>query len=327
MTVKKEYVILSVVIIALGLYLFFRNTDRTTYTLPELPTVDAQTLTKIETKRGDQTVVLTRQDEDWFVSPGNYPADIGLVKRMLDVLGQLRVTALVSETQNYSRYELDKGQQIRATAYQDDKALLTFNIGKAAATMRHTHITLADDPNVYHAQGNFRHDFDQSVESLRDKSILAFNSDDITEFSIESGEQKVALTKITPPAAPEDDDKATAPATDPEKAPEVKWVTEEGQDVADSDTQRLLSALSRLKCQAYLTDQAKSDLANPAYRIRLNGAEESTLEIFDPADDTATEFPARSSLRNDPFTLSDFDLDPVKDFLAGLDSTEDKASP
>ena len=38
------------------------------------------------------------------------------------------------------------------------------------------------------------------------------------------------------------------------------------------------------------------------------------LEIFDPADDTATEVPARSSLREDPFMLSDFDIDPVKKF-------------
>lgn len=324
---KKEYAILSVVIISLGLYLFFRNSDRTTYTLPELPAVDTQALTKIETEKGDQTVVLTRKEEEWFVSPGNYPADINLVKGMLDVLAQLKVTALVSETKNYSRYELDKGQQIQVTAYQDDKAQRTFNIGKAAATMRHTHITLADDPNVYHAQGNFRHDFDQSVESLRDKSILAFKSDDIADFSIETGDRKVALKKITPPPAPEDDDKAAASTTGPEKTPAVKWVTPEGQDVADNAVKQLLSALSRLKCRAYLTDQVKTDFTDPTYRIRLNGPDESMLEIFAPADDTDTEIPARSSLRNDPFTLSDFDLDPIKDFLAGLDNTEDKASP
>ena len=102
MKVKKEYAILSVVIIALGLYLFFRNTDRTTYTLPELPALKTQDLTKVEIGKGDQTVVLTRRDDDWFVSPGDYPADDNLVNSMLDILADLKVTALVSETRNYS---------------------------------------------------------------------------------------------------------------------------------------------------------------------------------------------------------------------------------
>jgi hypothetical protein len=325
MKVKKEYAILSVVIIALGLYLFFRNTDRTTYTLPELPAVKTQDLTKVEIGKGDQTVVLTRRDEDWFVAPGDYPADVNSVNRMLSALADLKVTALISETRNYARYELDPPQQIRVTAYQGDKAMRTLQIGKAADTMRHTHITLSEDPNVYHAQGNFRQDFDQSVESLRDKTILAFKSDEITEFSIDTRDRNVALKKTDAPQPPED--KAAASEADPGKASDSAWVTADGQAVANAAVERLLSSLSRMKCRAYLTDQAKSDLASPAYRIRIKGAEESLLEIFDPADDTATEVPARSSLREDPFTLSDFDIDPLKDFLADLNSTADKPTP
>jgi len=325
MKVKKEYAILSVVIIALGLYLFFRNTDRTTYTLPELPAIKSQDLTKIEIGKGDQTVVLTRQGEDWFVSPGDYPADVNLVNRMLDILAELKVTALVSETRNYDRYELDERQQIRVAAYQSDKAMRTLQIGKAAETMRHTHITLSEDPNVYHAQGNFRQDFDQSVESLRDKTILAFKSDDITELFIDSRDRNIALKKKDAPQPPED--KAAASEADPGKAADAAWVTADGQAVAKAAVEQLLSSLSRLKCRAYLTDQAKTDFANPAYLIRIKGAEESMLEIFDPADDTATEVPARSSLREDPFTLSDFDIDPIKNFLSDLKGAEDKPRP
>lgn len=325
MKVKKEYAILSVVIIALGLYLFFRNTDRTTYTLPELPAIKSQDLTKVEIGKGDQTVVLTRQGEDWFVSPGDYPADVNLVNRMLDILAELKVTALVSETRNYARYELDERQQIRVAAYQSDKAMRTLQIGKAAETMRHTHITLSEDPNVYHAQGNFRQDFDQSVESLRDKTILAFKSDDITELFIDSRDRNIALKKKDAPQPPED--KAAASEADPGKASDAAWVTADGQAVAKAAVEQLLSSLSRLKCRAYLTDKAKTDFANPAYVIRIKGAEESMLEIFDLADDTATEVPARSSLREDPFTLSDFDIDPIKNFLSDLKGAEDKPRP
>ncbi len=325
MKVKKEYAILAVVIVALGLYLFFRNTDRTTYTLPELPAVKTQDLTKIEIGKGDQTVVLTRQDDGWMVAPGDYPADSALVDRMLDALADLKVTALVSETQNYTRYELDENQQIRVTAYQDDKAVRSFRIGKAADTLRHTYITLSENPNVYHAQGNFRQDFDHSVDELRDKTVLAFKKEDVTEYSITTEGKTVTITKTTTTPAPEGDNAATDTA--PENATDIEWKTADGQPVANDAVQRLLAELSGLKCRTYLTDRAKTDFADPTFLIRINGASESVLEIFDPADDAATEVPARSSLRQDPFTLSDFDIDPVKDFLTSLESTEDTPKP
>jgi hypothetical protein len=325
MKVKKEYAILAVVIVALGLYLFFRNTDRTTYALPELPALKTQDLTKIEIGKGNRTVVLTRKDDGWLVAPGDYPADGTLVDRMLDALADLKVTALVSETQNYTRYELDENQQIRVTAYQDDKAVRSFRIGKAAETMRHTHITLSDDPNVYHAQGNFRQDFDHTVDDLRDKTVLAFKKEDVTEYSIATEGKTVTIKKAPTPPAPEGDDAATDAA--PEKATAVEWKTDDGRTVANDAVQRLLADLSGLKCRTYLTDRAKTDFADPAFLIRINGAAESVLEIFDPADDTATEVPARSSLRQDPFTLSDFDIDPVKDFLTSLEDAGDKPAP
>jgi len=325
MKVKKEYAILAVVIVALGLYLFFRNTDRTTYTLPELPAVKTQDLTKIEIGKGNRTVVLTRKDDGWLVAPGDYPADSTLVDRMLDALADLKVTALISETQNYTRYELDENQQIRVTAYQDDKAVRSFRIGKAADTLRHTHITLSDDPNVYHAQGNFRQDFDQSVDSLRDKTVLAFKKEDVTEYSITAEGKTVTITKTTTTPGPEGDNAATD--AEPEKAAAIEWTTSEGQSVASDAVQRLLADLSSLKCRAYITDRAKTDFTDPAFLIRINGAAESVLEIFDPPDETATEVPARSSLRQDPFTLSDFDIDPVKEFLTSLEDAEDKPAP
>lgn len=325
MKVKKEYAILVVVIVALGLYLFFRNTDRTTYTLPELPAVKTQDLTKIEIGKGDQNVVLTRKDDGWLVAPGDYPADGNLVDRMLDALADLKVTALVSETRNYTRYELDENQQIRVTAYQDDKAVRSFHIGKAAETMRHTHITLSEDPHVYHAQGNFRQDFDHSVDSLRDKTVLAFKKEDVTEYSITTEGKTVTIKKTTTTPAPEGDNAAAD--AEHENATAVEWKTADGQSVASDAVQRLLAELSGLKCRTYLTDRAKTDFADPTFIIRINGVAESVLEIFDPADDTATEVPARSSLRQDPFTLSDFDIDPVKDFLASLEGAEDKPAP
>ena len=325
MTFKKEYAILSVIIVALGLYLFFRNADRTTYTLPVLPAVDAQNLTKIEIGKGSRTVVLTRSDDGWTVSPGDYPADAALVRPMLEALAGLTATTLISETKNYARYELDAEHQVRVTAYEGDRAVRSFKIGKAADTWRHTHITLADDPNVYHARGNFRLDFDQSVENLRDKSILKFDKDKVTALTIEAGDRKIELTKAADPEA--SNETSETPEEKKDDNPTTRWQTTEGQPVGPEAVEALLSGLSGLKCRAYLPDQAKADLVDPAYLIRISGGETAVLEIFKPADEDATELPARSTLRNDPFTLADFDIDPIKAFLSGLEGTEAQTDP
>ncbi len=327
MKVKKEYVILLVVIVALGLYLAFRSTDRTTYNLPDIPDLSATDLTKIEIRHGDQTVTLTRQDDGWRVSPGDYPVDDRLVNRMIDDLANLTVTALVSESQNYARYDLDDTHQIRVTAYQDGKVVRAFDIGKAADTMRHTHITLAGDPNVYHARGNFRNDFDQTVESLRDKSVMAFKPDAVTAFTIETAGQAFTLKKVPAPKASEDSSASSATDAKGQAAPEATWQLVNGPAVANKKVIDFLTDLSGLKCRAYLTDRPKADFSNPTYLIRIESEATATLEIFAPSDEKASEVPARSSLRRDPFTLSDFDVDPIKNFLTDLkgDEKETKA--
>ena len=317
MKVKTEYAILLVVIVALGLYLAFRSTDRTTYNLPDIPDLSATDLTRIEIRHGEHTVTLTRQDDGWQVSPGDYPADDRLVNRMIDDLANLTVTALVSESQNYARYDLDDQHQIRVTAYQDGKVVRAFDIGKAADTMRHTHIMLAGNPDVYHAQGNFRNDFDQTVESLRDKSVMAFKPDAVTEFTIETAGNTFTLQKVPAPKASED---AAA-----QPAPEATWQIVNGPTMADKKVLSFLTDLSGLKCRAYITDQPKTDFSKPTYLIRIQSEAASTLEIFVPADEKASEFPARSSLRQDPFTLSDFDVDPIKTFLTDLKGDEKEA--
>lgn len=323
MKVKKEYAALAIVIVALGLYLFLRSTDRTTYTLPELPALDTQAISKIEISRGDNTIDLERKGDTWRIEPGDYPADASLVNRMVDDLVDLKVTALVSETRNYARYELGEDKQIRVTAFQDGKAVRTFQIGKPADTLRHTHITLAEDPNVYHAQGNFRNDFDQSVADLRDKTVMAFKPEDVTEFTVASTDRNFTLQKIPAPSPKEKKEDAVVDEDKPSGA-EPNWQTADGRSVDSEKVEQLLADVAGLKCRAYLTDQSKSDLSSPAYSIRIQAGSTSVLEVFEAEDDTASELTARSSLREEPFTLADFDIDALKDFIADLSGDNEK---
>jgi hypothetical protein len=318
---QKEYAILAVVIVALGLYLFLRDSDRTTYTLPELPPIKAQDITKIEIAQADRTVVLMRSGGGWQVAPGDYPADDAQVERMLDTLATLDVTALVSATRSYDRYQLDDTHRIHVTAYKDGKVLRELSIGKAADTMRHTHVSLSDDPNVYHARGNFRDDFDKSVADLRDKTVLAFDRDAVTTIAIEVDGDRVTIQKI---AAADSDQQSENPSKSQGKEAAPRWQTDDGGTIADGDVDRLLQALDGLQCRTYLAGRSKDEFSAPSYRIRIEGKTTSMLEVFKPTDTEASEVRAASSLRQEPFTLADFDIDPIKEFLKALKIREDE---
>jgi len=48
MKVKKEYIILALVILALSVYLAMRTSDRTQYELPDVPPVVAKEISKLQ---------------------------------------------------------------------------------------------------------------------------------------------------------------------------------------------------------------------------------------------------------------------------------------
>ena len=52
MKIKKEYIILAIIIIALSVYLVMRRSDRTLYELPEIPQVSQKEITRTSDHQG-----------------------------------------------------------------------------------------------------------------------------------------------------------------------------------------------------------------------------------------------------------------------------------
>ena len=305
MRLKKEYVILAAVIIVSGLYLAFHNTtDSTHYRLPELIEIDGKGISKLEIKKADETIILNKKDSSWYIVPKNYPADTDKVNNILDVVERLTVTALVAESKSYIRYGLNDEKKISLKAWNGDKLIREFEIGKVAATNRHTHILLKDDPNVYHARGNFRPDFDQGIEKLRDMAVLSFEPDDIHKISFTIDKKTSAITKIQEEISPDGSSR--------DEKPGPVWQTAEGDKVDDAKSSRLLATLSKLKCKEYINDTSKNSFKDPVYLFNFNGTREYNLSIFAKSDKDARQYPAISSENDYPFLLSASQVDNMK---------------
>jgi hypothetical protein len=303
MKIKKEYIILGLLIIGLSVYLWVRKTDRTLYTLPVLPEVLKNEISKIEISKNATSFVLSKKDNKWYIEPQGYPADENKVEAMLAVLADLKLTALISESKNYARYDLDEEKGIRVKAWQGDQLKRDIDIGKAASSFRHTFVKLAGDDRVFHARDNFRGKFDQNIDNLREKTILSFKASDIQEILV-TDHQK-SLDFIRKQLA---DEKAASPGDNAESAsaPAAKtiWQSADGKTAEESGLKRLLASLSNLHCDKFIDDRNKSDFTDPLVSIQLKDTQEYSLLIFAKVKEEDTDYPAISSGSDYPFYLS-----------------------
>ena len=303
MKVKKEYTFLAVLIAALVLYLVFHKRDRTQYELPVLQEVPVAEITKIEIdKPGEATMVLERKDDRWVLSPEAYPVEAGKISVMLESIGKLTLTALVSESKSYERYGLGKEEKIGVKAWAGKDLKRDFEVGKAASSFQHTFVKMAGDDRVFHARENLKGRFDQTVDSLRDKTVLKVEPAEVQTVELSDGKKTLSLArKPVPVDVGVEKEKQEAPSSQPQEA----WESPEGK-VDESKVTQLLSALSDLKCRAYIYDRKKSDFKEPVYTIRLKALEEQALYFFAKDEKNKNDYPAASSQNESPFLLPEY---------------------
>jgi hypothetical protein len=328
MKIKKEYVILLVLIAALSAYLVLRKPDRTHYQLPKLQDMAETDISKIEIDKGGTSVVVNKKGSGWEIATKGYPADSGKVKAILDTLKNLTLTALVSEAKDYNRYDLDDAKKIRVRAWASDDLKRDLDVGKPAPTYRHTFVKLAGDDRVYYAQESFRSKFDQSTDVLRDKTVLSFDQGEIREVSITKGDKSIVLKSKDVPqeTTAKAQQEKTAEASSPPKV-ETVWEDAGGKKADRKSLSEILGVLSSLKCEKYL-EGAKEDLKDPIYEIGLKGNKVYQLSIFNKKEKDAKEYPAVSSENGYPFLLSTWRVDKIlkdpEQFLV-KPATEEKA--
>ncbi|MBN1841948.1 MAG: DUF4340 domain-containing protein [Deltaproteobacteria bacterium] len=305
---KKEYIILAATILALSLYLVSRSPDRTHYQLPKSSKIAKTDISKLEISTPDTSVILEKKDNQWHIAPEGYVADTDRVEQMLEVIEDLTVTALVSESKNYSRFNLDDDNKITVKAWAGDTTARDFEVGKTATSYRHTFVKLVNDDRVYHARGNFRSKFEQTVDKLRDKTVLSFDKSEIQEIRMTKGRQVVAFGRREVQSEvisgqPGDGE------TPPSPKVETVWQTADGTRANNSKLDRLLTTLSNLKCEKFINDMKKQDFMSPIHTIQLKGVEEHTLSIFAKTRKETENYPAVSSGSDYPFLLPERQVD------------------
>jgi hypothetical protein len=300
MNLKKEYVILAIVIIGLSLYLFTRSKDRTHFELPDLAPVEAKTIDRLVFQKGDAVIELIRKDDSWFVGEKAYRADNIKVRNMVQATADLKITALVSESGNYDRYDLTENKKTTVRAYAGTAVLRSFDIGRGAPTNRHSFVRLDGDPKVYHARGHIHETFDATVDELRDETVLEIEQAEVNALVIEKAGRQLAIVKKETPVQKESDAKETGAPK-----PVQQWQDQDGNAVDLAAVTSLLKEFKQLKCNDYMADDAKSTLKDPIWTITFTTADQQRhLSVFALPSDEAIEHPAVSSGSDYAFLLT-----------------------
>ena len=310
MKLKKEYFILAAILVALILYLALHRSNRTYYQLPELSAVSGKYISKLEITTKDNSIIFNKKDNTWHIEPKGYRADSTKIDNILDAVEKLKLTALVSKSKNYVLYDLKNDKNIHVKAWQGKTLLREFDIGKTAPTFKHTFVKLPDDPNVYHARGDFRRDLDQTMENLRDKTVLSFDKEEIHTIRIIKGRQSMVITRKQIPVdvtvgQKEQVKKAAASET------EAVWQTDNGKNVDEAKLNRLLSTLSKLSCDKYINDRKKGEFNNPIYTLMLKGSRDYSLSVYAKTGEDSENYSAISSENDYPFELSKWKTDDI----------------
>ncbi|MCP3941280.1 MAG: DUF4340 domain-containing protein [Desulfobacteraceae bacterium] len=299
---KKEYLILVVLILALSAYLVFKKDNQQNYTLPEPVKIAKGEIDKIVITRNNQPIELKKENDTWVLTDKKFTANMTAVNNMLNVIRNLKISALISDGQDALRYELDKTHAIEVKAFESKNLLSSFKIGKTAPSGNHTFIMLAGNPRIYQANNNFKEKFSTSVDTLRNKQVLTFKEDSIKQITLEKDGVSKTLNII-----PAKDDK--------EKIP-VSWKFKDGTSPDKEALTNLLSSLSFLTCERFSDSLSMKDLEKkaPLCKIILENGTPIVLNLFSQENEDSVI--GTSSMSPYPFVMDSYK---GKDILSYVD--------
>jgi hypothetical protein len=307
-SVKKEFIILAVVIVALSLYLMLQDPDKMQYDLPRLDAISVETLTSIEIQKPGETIRLVKGEGKWSLDPQGFPADEKAVKDITNAVKDFELVALVSQAKNYVPYGLDAENRIVARAFQGEEVVREFEVGNVASTYRHTFVKLPEDDRIYHSSKAFRNYFNKKIEDLRDKSVLKFDQSEISQVQIDWKNRNLTFAKkVTPVEAKADENEEAAKEGAPAGPTEmISWITPAGIEGNRDILDNLIRDLADLSCQKYENKKGRQEYKDPIYTVTLKGAEDYSLSIYAKVEADGGSYPALSTGNAYPFHLATY---------------------
>lgn len=316
MKIKKEYLILFIIIAALVLYISLRQGNRIQYDIPELPKLDQEKIAGIEMKTKDKDISIMREGEKWLIGKEKYTALKHTIEDMLNFLEKPVLMTVISDSKNYKRYGLDEESSLIVNAVNAGGMQRKIEIGLRGAGQRYTFIKLENDHRVFSVKEDLRDIFILDIDKLRDKKVVSFDVDEV------KGIHLVTMDKTFTAVRKEDEgEKKVSGDTKPEN--KYIWQSSNEKELDGTEVAGILSEISTLRCLSYYYDMNKEDFKDPLYTITVNGKKDYRLRVYKKGEDES-DYPVISSESPNPFKVSMWKIDNIIDDFKKLYPEEDR---
>ena len=247
----NKKILLSLVIIAvLGTVLYFKN-KKYEPEYNKILTTWQEGVDEVVINKPDNTNLKMIKDADkWLVGVESYPADKDRAEGIINKIKDLNIIDLVSEKKFYSKYDLTPDKAIIVKILKSGQTVREVMFGKKSSTNRHTYVRINQKPEVYLIAGSFEHEFNKTVDELRDKEIFKADKESINSLELTYKGRKYSLyqklpDKLVPPKDPKDPSK--------DKAPEPEWKCQgyEKIKLSKSKVDSIISSFNPVKAESY----------------------------------------------------------------------------
>lgn len=322
---KKQYIILVLLIVILSIYLWKHQANQIHYKLPQLKQISTEDISKVKINHLDEDIIIKKKNSHWLLGPNNYPADENRIRDLIKAIADLKISALVSTSKQYDRYSLTDENKIAVKAWQKEDVIRNFEIGKAGEDYRSAYIKLADNPNIYLTQENLRRKFNTTVSNLRDKTVLSFNTKKIKTIEIEKQDKNMVLNKEIAEISKANKDKQRK---EPHREKTI-WKTKKDNKVETQKVNNLLQTVNNLSCENYLEHKSKQDLQSSTsdYTLKfVSSSKEHTLNIYSQKEKEDIKYWGISSDNDYSFELAKTHGERIIDSINSFFNTASKSN-
>ena len=145
---------------------------------------------------------LSKTENTWQVSKGDFSTEAtsSAVENLLNELKIVKAKRVAAKNPNkWATFEVDSSGN-RVQVFAGEKLLTDFVVGKFDMNQQTRTFTsfvrMYDENAVYAVDGFLSMTFNQGMDAFRDKSLVKFNTQDITEFSIQTEDEMQTYSKL-----------------------------------------------------------------------------------------------------------------------------------
>lgn len=170
------------------------ETTSTTTKIVDIPSDQVQQITV--KKKDAPPLVLNRENGKWSITqPASFPADQDSVSSLTSALSPLNADSVVEDKSvDAAKYGLTSPSMTVTVGLKGGKSD-TIEFGDDAPAGSLVYVARGSDPKIYAVTSSTKTTFDKTVNDLRDKRLLTFNSDKLTGVELDSKKGPISFAK------------------------------------------------------------------------------------------------------------------------------------